>query len=269
MTSPPIRLGSIVPELPAGLVSVVMPVHCEKDTLEIIVGRVLALPLVAELIIVDDASTDGSDEIIKRLAAEDSRVKGYYFPVNRGKGSAVREGISHATAEHVVIQDADLEYDPQDLPHVLAPLAAGVADVVYGSRFASRQWRRVLYFRHELGNKFLTFLSNLLTDLNLTDMETCYKAWRREVIQNLHLTCDRFGFEPEVTAKLARSPAVFYEVPISYHGRSYEEGKKVTWKDGVAALWFLLKFNVLQSIDVQIKRPWSEVPNMARQTSED
>lgn len=243
-----------------GVLSVVMPAYNETETLEEIVRRVLAQDCVGELIIVDDGSTDGTRELLPLVAATDPRIRFELSEKNQGKGAAVRRGIELAEHDYVVVQDADLEYDPGDLPSVIGPLVAGLADVVYGSRFAPRNQRRVLHFHHELGNRFLTFLSNALTSLNLTDMETCYKAFRRELIQNLELECDRFGFEPEVTAKLSKTPAVFYEVPIDYHGRGYEEGKKITWRDGFAALWFILKFNLSPGVTKRIKQPWSEIP---------
>ncbi len=237
-----------------------MPAYNETETLEEIVRRVLKLACVGELIIVDDGSTDGTQELLPKVAETDPRIRFELSETNQGKGAAVRRGIELATCRYVVVQDADLEYDPGDLPGVLDPLASGLADVVYGSRFAPRRQRRVLHFHHELGNRFLTFLSNALTSLNLTDMETCYKAFRREVIQNLEIECDRFGFEPEVTAKLSKTPAVFYEVPIDYHGRGYEEGKKITWRDGFAAIWFILKFNLGPGVSKRIKKPWADVP---------
>jgi glycosyltransferase involved in cell wall biosynthesis len=246
----------------APCLSVVMPAYNERSTIREIVGRVLAQPCVTEIIVVDDGSTDGTREVLADLAASDPRIRVELQPANRGKGAAVRRGIELAAAPFVVIQDADLEYDPVDLPALIGPLRDGLADAVYGSRFAPRDRRRVLFFKHQLGNHLLTFVSNVLTDYNLTDMETCYKAFRRELIQNLLLQSDRFGFEPEVTARLARSPAVLYEVPISYHGRTYDEGKKITWRDGVAALWFILKFGLSPRTAIEIHRPWSELPTL-------
>ena len=250
--------------IPAGCLSVVMPAYNERATIREIVARVLELDAVGELIIVDDGSADGTREILRELASGRPRIRVEMHDRNRGKGAAVRKGIELATRDYVVIQDADLEYEPRDIPSLVAPMVAGLADVVYGSRFAPRESRRVLFFRHELGNRFLTFLSNVLTDLNLTDMETCYKAFRRSVIQNLVLECDRFGFEPEVTARLARSPAVIYEVPISYHGRTYAQGKKITWRDGIAGLWFIAKYNLAPGIADQIRRPWKDVPGLVQ-----
>jgi glycosyltransferase involved in cell wall biosynthesis len=249
-------------QVPPACVSVIMPAYNERKTIREIIGRVLAQPCVAELIVVDDGSADGTREILRELAASEKRLRLEFHPENRGKGAAVRRGIDLATADYVIVQDADLEYDPGDIESVVAPLAAGHADACYGSRFAPRESRRVLFFRHELGNRFLTFLSNLLTDQNLTDMETCYKAFRRSLIQNLVFEANRFGFEPEVTARIAKSPAVLYEVPISYYGRTYAQGKKITWRDGFAALWFILKFNLSPAVRDQIKRPWKEITGL-------
>jgi glycosyltransferase involved in cell wall biosynthesis len=261
-SSPAPRASSVTP--PPGCVSIVMPAYNERRTIRDIVARVLALREVGELIIVDDGSADGTRDILRELAQADSRIRLEMHEHNKGKGAAVRRGLELATRDYVLVQDADLEYDPEEIPALLVPLVAGLADVVYGSRFAPREHRRVLFFRHELGNRLLTFLSNLLTDYNLTDMETCYKAFRRSVIQNLRLECDRFGFEPEVTARLAKSPVVLYEVPISYHGRTYAQGKKIGWKDGVAAFWFIAKFNLSPSVRDEIRRPWSEIADLVQ-----
>lgn len=226
--------------------SVVMAVYNEKNTIEEIVRRVLESPvgpLEKELIIVDDCSTDGTREELRRLPP-DSRIKVLYQEKNRGKGAALRTGFAAASGEIVLIQDADLEYDPNEYPKLIRPILDGRADVVYGTRFAGGQSHRVLYFWHYLGNKFLTLMSNAFTNLNLTDMETCYKVFRREVIQSIRLTEDRFGFEPEVTARVAAKRYRIYEVGISYSGRTYEEGKKIGWKDGVRTLWCILKHNL-------------------------
>jgi len=223
--------------------SVVMPVYNERNTLRQAVERVLAVGLEIELICVDDGSSDGSPEILAQLQKEHPQICVALQPKNQGKGAAVRRGIQEATGDFVIIQDADLEYDPADYPVVLEPLIRGQADVVYGSRFVSGRPHRVLYFWHSVGNWLLTLLSNALTDLNLSDMETCYKAFRREVIQSIPLQEDRFGFEPEITAKVAKRRLRIYEVGISYSGRTYEEGKKIGWKDGFRAIWCLLKYS--------------------------
>ena len=225
-------------------VSVVMPVYNEENYIDEIVRRTLAAPVEKELIIVDDFSTDGTRARLEEIARAHPAVRVLFHERNRGKGAALRTGFAAATGDVVIIQDADLEYDPAEYPKLIAPIAAGRADVVYGSRFAGGESHRVLYFWHSVGNKFLTLLSNMLTDLNLTDMETCYKAFRREVIQSLQLTEDRFGFEPEVTARIAALKCRVYEVGISYSGRTYEEGKKIGWKDGVRTLWCIFKHNL-------------------------
>jgi glycosyltransferase involved in cell wall biosynthesis len=222
--------------------SVVIPVYNERDTIADVIETVRATPYEKEILVVDDGSTDGTSEVLRSYAA-DPVVRVLQQSENRGKGAALRRGFEAATGDVVIVQDADLEYSPDDYPTLLQPIVDGRADVVYGSRFHGGPGR-VLYYRHTMGNRLLTFLSNLLTDLNLTDMETCYKVFRREVIQAIALTSDRFGFEPEVTAKLSRIPEIaIYEVPIAYHGRTYAEGKKITWKDGVSAIWSILKFN--------------------------
>lgn len=206
-----------------------------------------------ELILVDDRSTDGTSDLLKRISASPQAEIGlkanqsillYSQPQNGGKGKALRTGFAAATGEIILVQDADLEYDPLDYPALLSPLIDGYADVVFGSRFIGRE-RRVLYFHHYLVNTFLTFLSNLFTNLNLTDMETCYKVFRADVLKRISLTSDRFGFEPEITAKVAKLKVRIFEVGIRYHGRTYEEGKKITWKDGIAALWHIIRFNLL------------------------
>jgi glycosyltransferase involved in cell wall biosynthesis len=227
-------------------VSVVMPVFNESATVEKVIGNVLAQRPVQELIVVDDASSDGSKEILEKLAGSDQRIQLVQQPVNRGKGAALRAGIAAAKGSIVIIQDADLEYDPAEYYLLLDPILAGKADVVYGSRFRGGVGaHRVLYFWHSIGNFFLTLCSNMATDLNLTDMETCYKAFRRGVIQSVNVKENRFGFEPEITAKLARKRLRIYEVGISYSGRTYAEGKKIGWRDGVKALWCILKYNFL------------------------
>ncbi len=226
--------------------SVVIPVYNEVATLERIVAAVRAVPVETELILVDDGSTDGSRELLAELGRlPDVRV--ISFDVNQGKGAAVRAGIAAATRDLVVIQDADLEYDPQELPKLMRPIEDGKADVVYGSRFAGGEAHRVLYFWHSVGNRFLTLLSNAFTNLNLTDMETCYKMFRRELIQSIRIEESRFGIEPEITAKLARTGCRIYEVGISYAGRTYDEGKKIGWRDGLRAIWCILKYNLRRS----------------------
>ena len=227
-------------------VSVVMPVFNEKTTIVEIVERVRDAPYEKEIIIVDDASTDGTREILEQLA-EASDVTLLQHEKNRGKGAALRTGICVASGDVTIIQDADLEYDPFDYPKILNPILLGKADVVYGSRFIGGQSHRVFYFWHSVGNKFLTLLSNALTGLNLTDMETCYKAFKTEIIKSVDLKEDRFGFEPEITAKLAQMRVRIYEGGISYSGRTYDEGKKIGWKDGVQAIWCIFKYNLTRT----------------------
>ena len=229
--------------------SVLMPVYNESRTLRTIVQRVLASPVDCEieLVCVDDCSRDNSLEILRELAAHDGRIKVIAQPVNMGKGKAIRTAIDNMSGDIGIIQDADLEYDPEDYPRVIRPLLDGKADAVFGSRFASSEVRRVLFFWHALGNRVLTMVSNMANDLNLTDMETCYKAVRGDVLKRLRLTSDRFGLEPELTARLAQWGARIYEVPISYHGRTYAEGKNIGWRDGVEALWLIFKFRFLDT----------------------
>jgi len=234
------------PQNSASTVSIVMPVYNEAATVAGVIDVVLAQPCVQELIVVDDCSTDGSWDVLQKIASTDSRIIIFRHEANRGKGAALRTGISKAGAQIVIIQDADLEYDPAEYEVLLHPILADRADVVFGSRFAGAGAHRVLYYWHSLGNNFLTALSNMATNLNLTDMETCYKVFRREVVQKITIEEDRFGFEPEITAKVSRLGVRIYEVPISYYGRTYEEGKKIGWRDGFQAIWCILKYNFFQ-----------------------
>jgi len=224
-----------------GVLSVVMPCFNEEQTVKEILDRVLDSPLVGEVIAIDDASTDGTLDILQ--AYDDRRLHVITQPVNRGKGAALRLGFSEATKPYVIVQDADLEYDPAEYPKVLRPLLSDEADVVYGSRFSGGEARRILYFWHTLGNRALTLASNMATNLNLSDMETCYKAFRREIIQGIVIEEDRFGFEPEVTAKVAALRCRVYEVGISYYGRTYDDGKKIGWRDGVRAVFCIVAYS--------------------------
>jgi len=224
------------------VLSVVIPCYNEVTTVENLLRKVREVPLKMEVIVVDDGSTDGTRDLLARLEHGGLVDQLVFHGKNAGKGAALRTGFSRATGDVVVVQDADLEYDPAEFPLLLEPILSGKADAVYGSRFLGGP-HRVLYFWHSVGNRFLTLLSNMFTDLNLTDMETCYKMVRRELLQSLPLAAHRFGIEPELTARLAQAEARIYELPISYDGRSYAEGKKIGWKDGVSALWSIVKYN--------------------------
>jgi len=240
----PPRLRGRTPLAPASLLlSVLMPVYDEHATIELIVEQVRTVPVRKEIICVDDCSRDGTREVLQRLEAGGRIDRLILHDVNRGKGAAIRTALAASTGSVVIVQDADLEYDPADWPGLLEPILDGRADAVFGSRFLGGP-HRVLYFWHSVGNRVLTTFSNMFTNLNLTDMETCYKAIRGDVARTLRLTSDRFGFEPEVTARLARANARIFEVPISYSGRTYAEGKKIGWKDGVAAISHIVRYNL-------------------------
>jgi glycosyltransferase involved in cell wall biosynthesis len=248
--------------------SVVMPCYNERGTVREIIARVLEQPYEKELIVVDDDSTDGTRDILRELAAAHPEIDLVLQPINRGKGAALRAGFARARGDVVVIQDADLEYDPREYGTLLDPIATGRADVVFGSRFLSGP-HRVLYYWHSVANRLLTTLSNMVSDLNLTDMETCYKVFRREVIQSISLEEDRFGFEPEIVAKVARIPGLrIYEVPISYAGRTYAEGKKIGKKDALRALYAIAKYGILrrsaQPVDLS---PWQNGQVETRQSA--
>ncbi len=228
---------------PVPLLSVVVPCYNERATVAELLRRVREVPIDKEIIVVDDASTDGSRDVVAALAEQWPEIRHILQGLNQGKGAAIRRGIAEARGDIVLIQDADLEYDPVDYPKLVQPIVDGHADVVFGSRFEGYP-RRVMLYWHRLGNTFLTFLSNMTTNLDLTDMETCYKAFRREVIQSIPIRSDRFGFEPEITAKVAKRGYRIFEVPISYYGRDYWEGKKINWKDGLSAVWTILRYGL-------------------------
>jgi len=223
-------------------VSIVVPVYNEEATIANIISTIVQTPFKKEIIIVDDGSTDGTRELLSTVAHPEVRV--ILHERNMGKGAALKTGFDNAKGDILIIQDADLEYDPAEYPTLLQPILSGRADVVFGSRFAGHGAHRVLYFWHYAGNRFLTLLSNIFTDLNLTDMETCYKVFTADALKGIEIKEKRFGFEPEITAKIAKKKLRIYEVPISYYGRTYEEGKKINWKDGVWALWCILKYNL-------------------------
>lgn len=231
------------PESQGPLLSVIMPVFNEKDTILEILDRVKSVPIDKEIIVVDDYSTDGTRNILSGI--NDGFIRVFFHEKNKGKGAAVRTGIEQIKGQFVLIQDADLEYSPEEYPRLLKPIFENHADVVYGSRFLGDE-RRVLYYWHTLGNRCLTLLSNVFTNLNLTDMETCYKVFRAPILKQINIESDRFGMEPEITAKIAKMKCRIYEIPITYHGRDYSEGKKITWRDAVSAVACILKFNLLR-----------------------
>ena len=222
--------------------SIVIPIYNEKDTLEEIFRLVQETPYEKEIIAVDDASTDGTRDILARLAQQDENVKTFYHQHNQGKGAALRTGFAQVTGDVVIIQDADLEYRPVDYPSLLGPIEQGVADVVYGTRLVGGRPHRVLFFWHYMGNRAITTLSNMFTNLNLSDMEVGYKVFKAEVLKGIQIKCERFGVEPELTAKIAKKHWRIYEVPIQYHGRDYAAGKKITWRDGMAAVYHIVRF---------------------------
>lgn len=229
------------------LLSVIIPAYNEDKTIAEIIGRVQKIPQLLEIIIIDDCSTDNTQQIVEHLASQNSRILYFRQQSNQGKTTALKKGFELSQGSIVIVQDADLEYDPSEIPSVIEPIILGHADVVYGSRFLVKKATRILYFYHYIANKCLTFFSNCLTNLNMTDVETCYKAFRGEIIRNMIIESKGFGFEIEVTAKIAKLRCAIFEVPISYYGRTYEEGKKIGTRDGIAALWYVLKYNLLCS----------------------
>lgn len=239
---------------PCPCLSVVIPAYNEETTLAEVVRKVLKLEHLLEVVVVDDCSSDRTGEVARKLAAEDLRVRVVRHEQNRGKTEALKTGFARTTGEIVIVQDADLEYDPSEIPEVIRPILEGLADVVYGSRFLVRRAARVLYFYHYLANKGLTFFSNLLTNINLTDVETGYKAFRGDIIREMRITSSGFGFEVEVTAKMSKLPCAVYEVPISYYGRTYAEGKKIGFTDGLAAAWFIIRFNLFCGTAASFRR---------------
>lgn len=244
--------------------SVVVPAYNEERTLGTVIRKLVHLPQLREIVIVDDCSKDRTPEIARQLSEEHPQVKVVRHEVNSGKTEALKTGFQHTTGEIVIVQDADLEYDPTEIPSLIQPIVDGFADVVYGSRFLVRKTSRVLYFYHYLANRALTFVSNLFTNINLTDVETGYKALRGEIIRNMIITSEGFGFEIEVTAKVAKLKCSIYEAPISYYGRTYEEGKKIGVWDGVAAFWYIIRYNLFSSVQSSFRR----TPDLRAQRAE-
>ena len=242
---------------PARRLSVVIPVYNEEKSLASVLERVLALPELLEIIVVDDCSRDNTPQIIEHFCRAYPLIRSTRHACNQGKTAALKSGFAMTRGDIVIVQDADMEYDPSEIPYVISPIVDGVADVVYGSRFLVRRAARVVYFYHYIANRMLTFFSNLFTNLNMTDVETCYKAFRGEIIRNMVITSSGFGFEIEVTAKVAKLKCHVYEVPISYYGRTYDEGKKIGTKDGIAALWYILRYNA-----TPLSRSYRQVPNL-------
>jgi glycosyltransferase involved in cell wall biosynthesis len=243
--------------------SVVIPAYNEEATLVSVVQKVLAIPHLLEVVVVNDCSSDATGKVAEELARLHPKIKVLHQPTNRGKTEALKTGFSSTRGDIVIVQDADLEYDPSDIGEVIAPILANEADVVYGSRFLVRRAARALYFYHYLANKGLTFLSNLFTNVNLTDVETGYKAFRGDIIRDMRITSSGFGFEIEVTAKVAKLRCRMYEVPISYYGRTYEEGKKIGPKDGIAALWYIVKFNLFCSLEKSYRHLPAKAPALS------
>lgn len=244
--------------IPAGVLTVVIPIYNEESTLGPILERVLEQEMVGEVILVDDGSYDGTAKVAESWVEREKKVRLIEHERNRGKGAALRTGFENATCPYVIVQDADMEYDPADFERVVAPLAADEADVVYGSRYLKKDPRNVMRFWHTMGNRFLTLLSNMMSDLYVTDMETCYKGFRREVIQAIPIEENRFGFEPEVTAKVARMKLRVMETSVHYYPRSYDDGKKIGWKDGVRAIWCILKYNFFDREPIKWERAETE-----------
>jgi glycosyltransferase involved in cell wall biosynthesis len=238
------------------ILSIVVPAYNERSTIEVVIHRLLQVPNLLEIVAVNDGSTDGTREVLDRLATEHQSLRVIHQPRNRGKTAALKTGFAATQGEIVIVQDADLEYDPEEIAVVIEPIVKNQADVVYGSRFLVRRASRVLYFSHYLANKFLTFLSDLFTNVNMTDVETCYKAFRGDIIRNMIIVSKGFGFEIEVTAKVSKLKCRIFEVPISYYGRTYEEGKKIGLKDGLSAIFYIIYFNVFCSV----KKSFSFVP---------